>query len=173
MAGASLRDDTPVQRVTAMTGTLHRLLAIDAPPTLAADGPSTPAAKWVTEMEHAGRALGYAGREGQSSFGTRSILARHVLFHWHHLGFTTRQLNQFETRAVRNWQRSAGWFWMSPTPADLGGTRAASGQTRIPGRVRPSQAQLSGSEQPLSAVPGAYLPKDVVGFSEQAGVLWA
>ncbi|XUL89043.1 thiopeptide-type bacteriocin biosynthesis protein [Streptomyces galilaeus] len=90
-AARPLPDDIPVERVTAMTGTMHRLLTIDAVPTLAAGGPLAPMAEWTAEFERGGRALGHSGREGRLSLGTRSILARHILFHWNRMGFTIRQ----------------------------------------------------------------------------------
>ena len=90
-AARPLPDDVPVERVTAMTNRLQRLLAIDTAHALAAAGPLAPIAEWITGMERVGRALGCAGREGRLTLGTRSILARHVLFHWNRMGFTTRQ----------------------------------------------------------------------------------
>ncbi|MCX4582471.1 thiopeptide-type bacteriocin biosynthesis protein [Streptomyces sp. NBC_01481] len=90
-AARPLPDDVSVERVTAMTGTMRRLLAIDAASALATGGPLTPVAEWVTEMERGGRALGHAGREGRLNLGTRGVLARHILFHWNRMGFTTRQ----------------------------------------------------------------------------------
>ncbi|BBC35140.1 hypothetical protein SGFS_064340 [Streptomyces graminofaciens] len=86
-----LPGDVPVDRVTAMTPVLKRLLTIDAAPALRAKGPLAPVADWFARMEHSGRALGHAGREGRLSLGTRGILARHIIFHWNRMGFTTRQ----------------------------------------------------------------------------------
>ncbi|WP_416962493.1 thiopeptide-type bacteriocin biosynthesis protein [Streptomyces sp. Agncl-13] len=90
-AARPLPDNVSVERVTAMTGAMHRLLTIDAVPALAAGGPLTPMAEWIAGFERGGRALGHCGREGQLTLGTRSILARHILFHWNRMGFTTRQ----------------------------------------------------------------------------------
>ncbi|WP_327400336.1 thiopeptide-type bacteriocin biosynthesis protein [Streptomyces sp. NBC_01288] len=90
-AARPLPDGIPVERVTAMTGTMRQLLTIDAEPTLSGNGQLTPVAQWAAEVERAGRALGHAGREGRLSLGTRSILARHILFHWNRMGFTTRR----------------------------------------------------------------------------------
>ncbi|MBK3573887.1 thiopeptide-type bacteriocin biosynthesis protein [Streptomyces sp. MBT65] len=90
-AARPLPDDVPVERVTAMTGAMHRLLTIDAVPALAPGGPLAPTAEWIAGFERGGRALGHCGREGQLTLGTRSILARHILFHWNRMGFTTRQ----------------------------------------------------------------------------------
>lgn len=92
--------NVPVERVTATTGPLHRLLAIDAAHALVADGPLAPVAEWIAGMERASRTLGYAGREGRLSLETRSILARHNLFHWTRMGFTTRQ-QAIRARAAR------------------------------------------------------------------------
>lgn len=90
-AARPLPDDVPVERVTAMTGTMHRLLTVDAVPIVAAGGPLAPLAEWIAGFERGGRALGHSGREGRLALGTRSVLARHILFHWNRMGFTTRQ----------------------------------------------------------------------------------
>ncbi|MEV6499729.1 thiopeptide-type bacteriocin biosynthesis protein [Streptomyces prunicolor] len=90
-ASRPLPDDVPVERVTAMTDRLRRLLVTDAAHELAAVGPLAPVAAWITGMERVGRALGCAGREGRLTLGTRGILVRHILFHWNRMGFTTRQ----------------------------------------------------------------------------------
>jgi thiopeptide-type bacteriocin biosynthesis protein len=90
-AARPLPDDVRVEHVIAMTDRMHRLLAVDAVPALAVDGPNAPIAKWVAGIERGGRDLGHAGREGHLNLGTRSILARHVLFHWNRMGFTLRQ----------------------------------------------------------------------------------
>ncbi|WP_264296568.1 lantibiotic dehydratase C-terminal domain-containing protein [Streptomyces sp. C8S0] len=42
-------------------------------------------------MEHGGRALADAAHEGRLRLGLRGILARHILFHWNRMEFTTRQ----------------------------------------------------------------------------------
>lgn len=42
-------------------------------------------------MQTSGRTLADAGQEGRLTLGTRAILARHILFHWNRLGFTTQQ----------------------------------------------------------------------------------
>lgn len=86
-----LPDGFPVERLTAMTHKLQKLLAIDPSPVLAAGGPLAPLAKWVRALQHSGRAIADAGHAGRLSLGTRAILARHILFHWNRLGFTTRQ----------------------------------------------------------------------------------
>lgn len=86
-----LPDGVPMERVTAMTPKLHKLLAIDPSPALATSGPLAPAAKWISGLQHSGRAVADAGHAGRLGLGTRAILARHILFHWNRLGFTTRQ----------------------------------------------------------------------------------
>lgn len=91
-AARPLPEDVPTERVTAMTGSLRTLLTIDtAAASLAASTPLAPLAAWTDTMKQGGQALGQAGREGRLGIGTRSILARHVIFHWNRMGFTTRQ----------------------------------------------------------------------------------
>jgi thiopeptide-type bacteriocin biosynthesis protein len=86
-----LPDDIPPERVTAMTGTVRKLLTADTAPAFTDGNPLAPLAQWADAIEHGGQALGNAGREGQLGLGTRGILARHILFHWNRMGFTTRQ----------------------------------------------------------------------------------
>ncbi|MEV6129391.1 thiopeptide-type bacteriocin biosynthesis protein [Streptomyces violaceusniger] len=90
-ANRPLPDGIPIKRVTAMTPKLQKLLAIEPTPALAAGGPLEPLAKWVSGLQHSGRAIADADHAGRLSLGTRTILARHILFHWNRLGFTTRQ----------------------------------------------------------------------------------
>jgi thiopeptide-type bacteriocin biosynthesis protein len=90
-ANRALPDEFPIKRVTAMTLKLQKLLTIDPIPALAAGGPLTPLAKWISGLQHSGQAIADAGHAGRLSLGTRAILARHILFHWNRLGFTTRQ----------------------------------------------------------------------------------
>ncbi|MFE2032846.1 thiopeptide-type bacteriocin biosynthesis protein [Streptomyces scopuliridis] len=66
-------------------------LTADTEPLLAADDPLSPLADWAAAVEHAGQALAHASREGRLSLGTCSILARHILFHWNRMGFSTSQ----------------------------------------------------------------------------------
>lgn len=99
-ANRPLPEDIPVERVTAMTATLRKLLLIDARPVLVPGGPFAPLADWIAGTERAGRALSEAGLEGRLGLGTRGILARHVIFHWNRMGFTTRQ-QAIWSRAVR------------------------------------------------------------------------
>ncbi|MEU3185143.1 thiopeptide-type bacteriocin biosynthesis protein [Streptomyces sp. NPDC006923] len=99
-AKRALPDDVPAERVSTMTGTLRKLLTADSGPLLTADGPLAPLADWAAAVEHAGQALADADREGCLSLGTRSILARHILFHWNRMGFSTSQ-QAIWTRAAR------------------------------------------------------------------------
>ena len=74
-----------------MTDRMYRLLTIDVVAALATDDPLAPIAEWMAGFERSGRALGHARREGRLDLGIRSILARHVLFHWNRMGFSPRQ----------------------------------------------------------------------------------
>ncbi|MFF7845390.1 thiopeptide-type bacteriocin biosynthesis protein [Streptomyces ossamyceticus] len=85
-----LPEDVSPDQVSRMADTLRRLLTLDAGPTLT-DGPLVPLGNWVTGMERGGRTLADAARAGSLQLGLRGILARHVLFHWNRMGFTTRQ----------------------------------------------------------------------------------
>lgn len=76
-AGRPLPGAVPADRVGGMASTLRRLLAIDARPALR-DGPLAPLRTWVAGMEHGGRALADAAREGRLRLGLRGILARHT-----------------------------------------------------------------------------------------------
>ena len=69
---------------------MRQLLLLDAGPALT-DGPLAPLQSWVTGMEHEGRALADAARDGRLGLGLRGILARHVLSHWNRRGFNARQ----------------------------------------------------------------------------------
>ncbi|MGJ5898448.1 bacteriocin biosynthesis protein [Streptomyces sp. V2] len=86
-----LPDDVPLERVTAMTGAVRELLAADTMSAFAVGNSLAPLASWADAMKHGGQSLGNAGREGRLALGTRSILARHILFHWNRMGFTTHQ----------------------------------------------------------------------------------
>ncbi|MDT0307344.1 thiopeptide-type bacteriocin biosynthesis protein [Streptomyces sp. DSM 44917] len=85
-----LPPDVPQGQVGRMAPPLRRLLALDTD-ALLADGPLTPLRTWVIDVRSSGRALGHAARAGSLRIGLRSVLARHVLFHWNRMGFTTRQ----------------------------------------------------------------------------------
>jgi hypothetical protein len=54
----------------------------------------------VTGLEHSGQALADAAHAGNLQLGLRGILARHILFHWNRMGFTTRQ-QAIYSRAAR------------------------------------------------------------------------
>ncbi|MCX5286506.1 thiopeptide-type bacteriocin biosynthesis protein [Streptomyces sp. NBC_01622] len=86
-----LPDDVPPERVTAMTGRVRKLLTADTASALTGSNPLAPLGEWADAIERSGQALGNAGREGRLGLGTRGILARHILFHWNRMGFTTRQ----------------------------------------------------------------------------------
>lgn len=73
-----------------MTAALRQLLTLDARPALA-DGPLTPLRTWTTSMERGATALADAAPAGSLQLGLRTILARHVLFHWNRMGFTNHQ----------------------------------------------------------------------------------
>ncbi|WP_063769865.1 thiopeptide-type bacteriocin biosynthesis protein [Streptomyces scabiei] len=142
-AARPLPGDVPVDRVTAMTPVLNRLLTIDATTALRAGGPLAPVADWFARMEQGGRALGHAGREGRLSLGTRGILARHILFHWNRLGFTTRQ------QAI--WARAAREAILGSQP------RAAVAATEV--RTRPTAPAATAQEVRPSAGEPAYKAK--------------
>ncbi|PNG93441.1 thiopeptide-type bacteriocin biosynthesis protein [Streptomyces malaysiensis] len=90
-ANRPLPDGVPMEQVTAMTPELQKLLAANPAPAFVPGGPLAPLAKWVTGLQQAGRAIADAGHAGRLRLGTRAILARHILFHWNRMGFTTRQ----------------------------------------------------------------------------------
>lgn len=85
-----LTDDVTPNQVSGMVEPLRRLLLIDARPLLE-DGPLTPVRSWIEGLERSGRDLADAADEKRLRLGVRGILARHVLFHWNRMGFTTRQ----------------------------------------------------------------------------------
>ncbi|MFE5125002.1 thiopeptide-type bacteriocin biosynthesis protein [Streptomyces sp. NPDC056669] len=86
-----LPDGIPMERVSAMTPKLQKILTISPAPVLAADGSFAPLARWMNGLQHSGQALAEVGYEGRLSLGTRAILARHILFHWNRMGFTVQQ----------------------------------------------------------------------------------
>jgi len=90
-AKRALPDDVPAERVTAMTNAVRELLSTDIESAFSVGNLLAPLAGWADAMKRDGQRLGNAGREGQLTLGTRSILARHVLFHWNRMGFTMRQ----------------------------------------------------------------------------------
>ncbi|MEU0925771.1 thiopeptide-type bacteriocin biosynthesis protein [Streptomyces malaysiensis] len=90
-ANRPLPDEVPMEQVTAMTPKLQKLLAANPAPAFVPGGPLAPLAKWVTGVQQSGRAIADAGHAERLRLGTRTILARHILFHWNRMGFTTRQ----------------------------------------------------------------------------------
>lgn len=85
-----LPSDVSPTQISGMTTALRRLLTLDARPALT-DGPLTPLRTWTTNMERGATALADAARAGSLQLGLRTILARHVLFHWNRMGFTNHQ----------------------------------------------------------------------------------
>ncbi|MGW4730532.1 thiopeptide-type bacteriocin biosynthesis protein [Streptomyces shenzhenensis] len=85
-----LAEDIPPDKVSSLADSMRQLLLRDTGPALA-NGPLTPLGNWVTGMEHGGRALADAARDGRLGLGLRGVLARHVLFHWNRMGFNARQ----------------------------------------------------------------------------------
>ncbi|PIM66210.1 bacteriocin biosynthesis protein [Streptomyces sp. JV178] len=86
-------------QVSGMVAPVRRLLTLDACPALT-DGLLAPLGNWVTGLEYCGQALADAARAGKLQLGLRGILARHILFHWNRMGFTTRQ-QAIYSRAAR------------------------------------------------------------------------
>lgn len=91
--------DIPLTRVTPMVAPLRRLFLTDADPLLAG-GPLTPVRPWIDNLTRSGQALADAAAQNHLALGPRRILARHVLFHWNRMGFTTRQQSIW-SRAAR------------------------------------------------------------------------
>lgn len=91
--------DVYPDKVSGMVAPVRRLLTLDAGPALT-DGPLAPLGNWVTGLEHCGQALADAARAGNLQLGLRGILARHILFHWNRMGFTTPQ-QAIYSRAAR------------------------------------------------------------------------
>ncbi|UCM88937.1 thiopeptide-type bacteriocin biosynthesis protein [Streptomyces marincola] len=89
-ASRPLPPDVPRNQIGRMAHPLRRLLTLDTD-ALLSDGPLTPLRTWFTDVRSTGRALGNAAHAGKLDLGLRSILARHILFHWNRMGFTTRQ----------------------------------------------------------------------------------
>lgn len=75
-------------RVAHAVPALRRLLALDID-ALIDDGPLTPLRPWFTDVRTNGQDLGNAARAGRLQLGLRSVLARHVLFHWNRMGLPT------------------------------------------------------------------------------------
>ncbi|MEV7394069.1 thiopeptide-type bacteriocin biosynthesis protein [Streptomyces sp. NPDC091215] len=89
-ARRALPADVPADKVNAMVDAMRNLLTLDAGPLLA-DGPLSALTAWTTGMEHSGKALADAAGAKQLGLGLRTILARHIIFHWNRMGFTTQQ----------------------------------------------------------------------------------
>jgi thiopeptide-type bacteriocin biosynthesis protein len=94
-----LPTDVDPDQVSTMVAPVQRLLTVDAGPALT-NGPLAPLGNWVTGVERSGQALVDAARAGKLQLGLRGILARHILFHWNRMGFTTRQ-QAIYSRAAR------------------------------------------------------------------------
>ncbi|MEU3982039.1 thiopeptide-type bacteriocin biosynthesis protein [Streptomyces sp. NPDC026672] len=77
-------------KVSAMADTMRALVSFDPVPALV-DGPLQHLADWITGFEDGGRSLKDAAGTNLLSLGLRGVLARHVLFHWNRMGFSTRQ----------------------------------------------------------------------------------
>ncbi|KNE80630.1 hypothetical protein ADZ36_21010 [Streptomyces fradiae] len=82
--------DVSPEQVSSMAAPLRRLLMADIR-TVIANGPLIPLARWTTGMQRGGRALAEAAHVGSLQLGLRSVLARHILFHWNRMGFTAAQ----------------------------------------------------------------------------------
>ncbi|MGW7352963.1 thiopeptide-type bacteriocin biosynthesis protein [Streptomyces sp. NPDC054784] len=94
-----LPDDIAPERIDSMVKPMERLLLTDTRP-LVDSGPLAPVRAWFEALDDSGQRLADAAEDGQLTTGKRSILARHVLFHWNRMGFTTRQ-QAIWTRAAR------------------------------------------------------------------------
>ncbi|AXE28165.1 bacteriocin biosynthesis protein (plasmid) [Streptomyces globosus] len=81
----------PGEQVSSMTPSIHRLLTINTAGLTADDELLMPVAAWAAGLEKAGRCLADAHDHGRLTLGLRSILSRHIIFHWNRMGFTTRQ----------------------------------------------------------------------------------
>ncbi|WP_030545679.1 thiopeptide-type bacteriocin biosynthesis protein [Streptomyces albus] len=89
-AGRPLPADVSPEQVGSMAAPLQRLLTADARPAIV-DGPLTPLTGWISGMQRGGRALAEAAHAGNLQLGLRSLLTRHILFHWNRMGFTAAQ----------------------------------------------------------------------------------
>ncbi|WP_433456525.1 thiopeptide-type bacteriocin biosynthesis protein (plasmid) [Streptomyces sp. CA-142005] len=85
-----LPEDIPTDKVSGMVDPMRKLLTLD-PGRLLTNGPLTPLQDWVTGMKHAGTHLKDAAELNRLGLGLRSILARHIIFHWNRMGFSNRQ----------------------------------------------------------------------------------
>ncbi|MFI2764296.1 thiopeptide-type bacteriocin biosynthesis protein [Streptomyces echinatus] len=89
-AKRTLPADVPLDRVGGLVNPMRQLLTLDPAPALA-DGPLRPVAAWVDGMERGGRDLRIVAEANRLGLGLRCVLARHVIFHWNRMGFSTRQ----------------------------------------------------------------------------------
>ncbi|BCM65683.1 conserved hypothetical protein [Streptomyces sp. EAS-AB2608] len=89
-AKRTLPADAPLDKVGGLVNPMRQLLTLDPVPALV-DGPLQPVAAWVDGMECGGRDLRSAAEANRLGLGLRSILARHVIFHWNRMGFSIRQ----------------------------------------------------------------------------------
>lgn len=89
-ASRPLPADVPRDQLDRMAPSLRRLLALDTA-ALLTGGPLTPLRTWAIDVRSSARALGEAAHAGDLYLGLRSIMARHVLFHWNRMGFTAYQ----------------------------------------------------------------------------------
>jgi thiopeptide-type bacteriocin biosynthesis protein len=85
-----LPEDVPPDKVTAMVEPMQRLLTLD-PRSALVDGPLAGLRGWVAGLEEGARALMDTAQAGRLVLGLRSVLARHIMFHWNRMGFSTGQ----------------------------------------------------------------------------------
>lgn len=85
-----ITDEISPTQISGMAKPMRHLLLLDARPLLAT-GPLAPVRTWVEGLQQDGRALAEAAEIGKLALGPRRVLARHILFHWNRMGFTTRQ----------------------------------------------------------------------------------
>ncbi|MER6563893.1 thiopeptide-type bacteriocin biosynthesis protein [Streptomyces sp. NPDC001027] len=85
-----LPPDIAPDKVSSMVDTMRALTSFDPAPALAG-GPLAPLADWIAGMERGGASLKAASEGNRLDLGLRAILARHVIFHWNRMGFSTRQ----------------------------------------------------------------------------------
>lgn len=88
-----LASPPPPERLEAMAPNIRHLIHLDtASPTglFGQGGDLAFAAPWVAEFAEVGRELAEADRSGMLEPGLRSILAKHVIFHWNRIGLPAR-----------------------------------------------------------------------------------
>ncbi|WP_331724344.1 thiopeptide-type bacteriocin biosynthesis protein (plasmid) [Streptomyces longwoodensis] len=89
-AKRALPGDVPPAKVSGMVDAMRSLLTVDASAAFA-DGPLAPLRTWLTSTDCEGQALRRAAHANRLGLGLRGILARHIIFHWNRMGFSTRQ----------------------------------------------------------------------------------